>query len=213
MKFVTAKIIHLLLVILRSTYRFEYRGLESLEKAKESSKNSSFIFAAWHQNILPLLLAHSKTSFSMIISSSKDGEILSSVCSGFGHTPIRGSSSKGAIKSLVKGISNLIKGIPLAITIDGPRGPLHDVKRGIFEMAKKSNTNIVPVCILAKYFWSIEGAWDKFRFPKPFSKIIIYYCKPIEVSIEMQKSDFDDLAISLRNTLLSKEEEISKLFT
>jgi lysophospholipid acyltransferase (LPLAT)-like uncharacterized protein len=213
MKLISSKLIYLFLLLLRSTYRFEVQGVSNLEKARKNSPSASFIFAAWHQNILPLLLSHSKTSFSMIISSSKDGDILANVCSSFGHSPIRGSSSKGAIKSLVKGISNLREGLPLAITIDGPRGPLHDVKKGIFEIAKKSNTNIVPVCILSKSFWSINSAWDKFRFPKPFTKVIIHYCEPISVSIEKRKSDFDDLSNSLRTDLLSKEDEISQLFT
>jgi lysophospholipid acyltransferase (LPLAT)-like uncharacterized protein len=176
--------------------------MENLDKAKAYSDKSSYIFATWHQNILSILLAHTKKKFSMIISPSKDGQYVANVCESFGHTPIRGSSSKSALKSLVTSISMLKKGLPLAITIDGPRGPLYDVKKGIFEIARKSNTLIVPVKITPASFYCIESSWDKFKIPYPFSKIEVRYCTPIEVPSSSDKEQYDQYANEVKSVLL-----------
>ena len=80
MIYIASKILYLFFKFIGLTYRFKYVGLENLELAKQHSNEESYIFATWHQNILSILLAHTDTKFSMIISSSKDGEYVSNVC-------------------------------------------------------------------------------------------------------------------------------------
>ena len=57
-----------------------------------------------------------------------------------------------------------------------------DVKE-IIDMAKKAKALIVPYAITLSSFWEFNS-WDKFRMPKPFSKILISYGDPIDVSDE-----------------------------
>ncbi|WP_127718462.1 lysophospholipid acyltransferase family protein [Halobacteriovorax sp. HLS] len=207
------KFIYLILQVLRLTYRFEYRNSDAIGLSRNKSEYNSFILASWHQNILSLLLGHTQNKFAMIVSHSKDGEYVSNICHSFGHTPVRGSSSRGAIKSLIEAIQKVKDGLPLAITVDGPRGPIFDVKLGVFEIAKKSQTPIIPVCIVPTSFWSINSAWDKFRIPRPFSKIIIQYGETISVEENTDKNQYPLMAEKLKHSLIEQEEKIASSFT
>ncbi|PIK13990.1 lysophospholipid acyltransferase family protein [Halobacteriovorax sp. JY17] len=199
-------LVFLLLKIVKLTYRFEYRDEYVINDA---TKGSSYILAIWHQNILSSILAHTNRRFSMIISPSKDGEYVAKVCELFGHEPIRGSSSKGGVRALINSIRSLKAGIPSAVAIDGPRGPLYNIKPGVFEMAKKAQVPIIPMTVSPAKFWTFNKAWDKFRLPKPFTKIIIHYGKPIFISESMTKEDIATYTNKLSLDLVNTEEKLS----
>lgn len=201
-------VIYLLLRALKLTYRFEYQGGDALEQKRPNS----YILAMWHQNILSAILAHTDKHFSMIISPSKDGEYVSKVCRLFGHEPIRGSSSKGGVKALINSIRSLKSGTPSAVAIDGPRGPLYSIKPGVFEMAKKAQVPLIPMTIVPKSFWTFDKAWDKFRLPRPFTKIVIHYGTPIFIDSSINKEELGDYVDKLNQSLLSTEEKIVSSF-
>lgn len=90
----------------------------------------------------------------------------------------------------------LIDGLPGAVTVDGPKGPAKKVKPGIIVMAQKANIPIVPYAPLARSFWEFNS-WDKFRLPKPFSLIDVYYGEPIDVS----KMTMEEAQAALENGL------------
>lgn len=205
-------IIFLLLLILKLTYRFEYRNKEILNNLNDNNKDKAYILAIWHQNILASILAHLDRKYSMIISPSKDGEYVAKVCQFFGHQPIRGSSSKGGVKALINSIKSLKSGVPSAVAIDGPRGPRFQIKPGVFEMAKKSGVPIIPMTVSPKSYWTFEKAWDKFRFPRPFTTIVINYGKPIYIEENISKNDIINYRNQLYETLLSDEEKIVTSF-
>ncbi|CBW27840.1 conserved hypothetical protein [Halobacteriovorax marinus SJ] len=212
MQRVLCYIIFLALRLVKLTYKFEYRNEQYISDAIENSEHKSFILALWHQNILASILSHLDQKFSMIISSSKDGEYVANICENFGHIPVRGSSSKGGVKALINSIKLLKEGIPSAVAIDGPRGPLYNIKPGVFEMAKKAQVQIIPMTISSNNYWSFEKAWDKFRVPKPFSKIIIHYGEPISVPNNYDKNNIPTLIELLQQTMRENEEKVSSSF-
>jgi lysophospholipid acyltransferase (LPLAT)-like uncharacterized protein len=151
------------------TYRFEFVG-EQIQATKET-----YIFALWHQNIISALTAYRNVSHAMIISPSKDGELVANACRRFGHHPVRGSSSRQGGSALKGMIAKLRSQVPGAITVDGPRGPAHIPKKGIFELSYLAKTPIVPLILYPSSYWSLEKSWDQFRIPKPFSKIYVMH--------------------------------------
>ncbi len=210
MQNIAGYLIFLLLKIVKCTYRFEYQNTEILLQQEKLSR--SYILAIWHQNILASILAHLDRKYSMIISPSKDGEYVAKVCEYFGHEPIRGSSSKGGVKALINSIRSLKLGIPSAVAVDGPRGPLYNIKPGVFEMAKKSGVPIIPLTVTPKKYWTFKRSWDQFRFPRPFTKIIIHYGEPIYINEAITKDEIVEYTNKLYLSLTGDEEKIITSF-
>jgi hypothetical protein len=204
--------IFVFLKVMNLTYRFEFQNTEAISDASKENPPTAYILALWHQNIMASILAHTDKKFSMLISQSKDGEYVAKVCQLFGHEPIRGSSSRGAISALIHSIRSLKSGKPSAVAIDGPRGPIYSIKPGVFEMARRAGVPIIPMTISAKSYWSFNKAWDKFRIPKPFTKIIIHYGEPILINEQVDKTQMQSYAQKLFNSLMSEEEKIAASF-
>ena len=90
-----------------------------------------------------------------------------------GFKTVRGSQNKwwkdkGGKEATFELISRLNNGENIAVTVDGPSGPLHQVKNGVIKIAKLTGAPIIPV--------GIHGTF------KPFSKIHINYGEPIDLS-------------------------------
>ncbi len=122
----------------------------------------------------------------MIVSKSKDAEPVAYTCQRLGHKTALGSSRKGNVDkggaaAKAEMIELLKMGYPGAVTVDGPRGPALKVKRGIIEMAKESGAMIVPYTIKAQRKITFNS-WDNFQLPLPFTRIKVFYGRPVDVS-------------------------------
>ncbi len=143
------------------------------------------IYAFWHGDLFVPIMAvrvlfdHKVAGF---VSTSKDGDILASLLDGFGYEVVRGSTSHRAIGGMVKLVRCARQGYSLGISPDGPRGPRHEVREGLMFLAKKTNLPIIPVGVHVDRFWQFHKAWDKFKLPKPFSRAVVYFDKPIYVT-------------------------------
>jgi len=199
--FFLANLIYYVVKLLSHTYRFEFIGSENKSVAKNSNSTNTYIYALWHQNLLSAIFSHINEKFSMVISESKDGELVAVTCKKFGHLPARGSSTRGGKKALIEIVRNIKNGFPGALTVDGPTGPEKIVKHGIIEIAKLTQSPILPLSPYAENFWIIKKSWDQFRIPKPFSKIIIVIGKPVWVEKELSKDRYDDLGRHIQNQI------------
>ena len=134
-----------------------------------------YLLAFFHQDELCLLNFFRQRNMCILISVSKDGEILSNASRRLGYTSVRGSSSRKAVSGLLAAIKMVKKGYKMAFAVDGPRGPIYKVKDGVCAVAKKTETKIVPVRAIASSQYCFERAWNKAKFPKPFSLIDLYF--------------------------------------
>jgi lysophospholipid acyltransferase (LPLAT)-like uncharacterized protein len=192
---IIAQLIYYIIRLLNLTYRYEFVGTENKEKAKSLSENKTFAYAVWHQNLIGAIFAHIHLEkFTMVISESKDGELVAVTCEKFGHLPTRGSSTRGGKKALVEIVRNMKKGYPGALTVDGPKGPAHVVKPGIVEIARLCHCAIVPLSPYASSHWIFKKSWDQFRIPKPFSKIVLVIGEPILVDENITREHFEEIA-------------------
>ena len=135
---------------------------------------SPCIFAIWHGHLLPLTYAFRNRSKHVIISRSKDGEIIAQFASKLGYKPIRGSSSRGGAIAALEALT-LLKddAAGVVITVDGPKGPAHVVKDGIALLAKKTQVTVVCAVIDSYSRCKILKSWDSFLIPLPFARISI----------------------------------------
>ncbi|MBD5165651.1 lysophospholipid acyltransferase family protein [Helicobacter sp.] len=181
--------------------RFEFRvSSEVLDKIAEKQV---FIVAFWHGELLlqslicnKFLNRHQKVS--VLISQHFDGELIARVIRYFGIDSLRGSSSKGGAKALLEAIKKIKQNEYIIITPDGPSGPYHSVADGIVLLAQKSKVPIVISRVLYQNFWEFKS-WDRFRIPKPFSKVICVIKEPLNIeSLELEEA---------KNLIQSKMEE------
>ncbi len=176
------------------TLRVTIHGdLDKLLKDNEDGRPQ--IIALWHGELVPIaMFSYSfAENFCVMISQSKDGDFITRVLESYGAKPIRGSSSRGGVRALLEMKKKITNEKTIAvITTDGPRGPRHKAKDGVFVLAQRAKAKIFPVRIVAKRKKQFVKSWDKAILPLPFSRIHVCIGDPIEVTQE--KLDKDVLA-------------------
>lgn len=134
-------------------------------------------FAFWHGKMVTGWLLGKrlfpKRPISAVVSLSGDGQILSDTLARLGFHLIRGSSSRGR-EAVRSGITDALHNREIvAITPDGPRGPLHCFKYGSIRLASEHQTPIVFARITHDKA-HLLGSWDRFEIPLPFSRVTVH---------------------------------------
>ncbi len=200
---------YLLVRLLDRTYR--YREVAPVATLLPPGHPRRYVLAIWHQNLFSGILAQSGRRHTVIVSRSRDGDPVSFLCERLGHHVVRGSSKKGGRDKGGKEakddmIEVLRDGTPGAVTVDGPRGPAVEVKPGIIEMARCSGVPIVPYATLPERYWSFRS-WDRFRLPKPFSRINVHYGAPIIVPPDATFESFPQYQQAITDALNAIERD------
>lgn len=173
----------LVIKIICKTISFKTINRSVREKFRQD--NQSFIYAFWHGRQFLLLGWNKDKRLVVMTSLSKDGRLQDKILKRLGLYTVSGSSSHGAVRGLVGMIRGMKAGHNSAVTVDGPRGPLYEVKPGIIYLAGKTNSVIIPLAGRAKYRYTFNRAWDKYEFPMPFSPAIVMLGNPIYVPAEL----------------------------
>jgi len=161
------------------TLRIRFVNRDIPEQLTAEGKN--FIYAFWHGRQFVLLYGHRGSGVILPSSESKDGEIQAGILKRFGYGVVRGSSKRKGERALLGLVDGLRKGKVIALAVDGPRGPLYEVKQGVTYLAGKLDKPIIPVCTSARRYWILEKIWDKYLLPVPFTSGVVIYGKPIIV--------------------------------
>src|SRR5512143_281422 len=146
------------------------------------AEGKNFIYAFWHGRQFLLFHSHRNTGIVIPASESRDGEIQAQILRRFGFDVVRGSSKRKGERALLGMVDGLRKGKTIALAVDGPRGPLHEVKQGVTYLAGKLNKPIVPVVTGARRYWILGKIWDRYMLPKPFTAGVVIYGNPIVVN-------------------------------
>jgi lysophospholipid acyltransferase (LPLAT)-like uncharacterized protein len=162
------------------TVRIRKVNLEIPRALHGAGKN--FIYAFWHGRQFLLFHSHRNTGIVIPASESRDGEIQAQILKRFGFDVVRGSSKRKGERALLGLVDGLRKGKTIALAVDGPRGPLYEVKQGVTYLAGKLNKPIVPVVTGARRHWILEKIWDRYMLPRPFTAGVVIYGNPIVVN-------------------------------
>ncbi len=176
---------------------------------KEIDGKKSYVCGMWHNKLLVILLClKALKKRAGLASPSKDGELISVPLEKMGYRMVRGSSGKDSVKSLVQ-IIKLIKneGYSLGTPLDGPKGPVYEVKPGMVYVAQKSGKQLILVGGAYSKKWVFSKTWDKFQLPKPFSKVVCVVGKPIDVPADADPKEFSEI---VREKLIELNEEAEK---
>ena len=181
-----------LLRLLRLSIRFDVKA--------QPPNDYPCVYIFWHRNLLLMTLQRVDTNAVVLVSSSRDGELIAGPLNRLGYHTVRGSSTRGGSMAL-RQMLRLAQDHSLAITPDGPKGPAETVHPGLFELALLARIPIIPVAVDVNREW-VFNSWDRFRFPLPFSRIKVRYKQQIWVR---SKTDFAIAETALRQSLSSFE--------
>ncbi len=168
-----------LLSIWSRTVRIRFENKAVLDGLFAEGENA--IFAFWHGRQLLLFHTYRHSGIVIPASESRDGEIQAGILQRFGFEVVRGSSKRKGERALLGLVDALRKGKSVALAVDGPHGPLHEVKQGVTYLAGKLKKPIVPAATGAKRYWILDKIWDKYLLPVPFTEGVIVIGDPIIV--------------------------------
>lgn len=194
---------YLLILIIGRTIRFEIEGWANFEAIGNAGKIP--IYAFWHDRIFASTYFFRDRGIAVITSQSKDGEYIARFIQRLGYGAIRGSSTRGGVGALVEMIRTMRQGVPMAFTVDGPKGPRYEAKSGAVLLAKKTGNPIMPFVVELRKFWTVRS-WDRLQIPVPFTRARLIIAEPIFVEADSTDDDVQkklaDLQISL-DTMVS----------
>jgi lysophospholipid acyltransferase (LPLAT)-like uncharacterized protein len=174
---------------LGSTFRWRAEGAEHYQRVLDLGRRP--IMAFWHGRILPATVYFRKRGIVVITSENFDGEWIAGIIERFGYGTARGSSSRGAVKALVRLKRDMAAGKPAAFTVDGPRGPARVAQAGAIWLAKATGNPIIPFHIEADRYWT-ANSWDRTQIPKPWSKVAIAIGEPMEIAAESDEGAIEE---------------------
>src|SRR5665213_1448198 len=160
------------------TWTWRIECIEPAAFALARKNGERIAFAHWHGDelcVVPLVTGY---RIATMTSTSKDGQLIDFVIHRLGGATSRGSSTRGAVQAL-KGLVRLVRhGYRASIAVDGPKGPLHKVKPGIFELSRLADAKIVAVGTACSNAIIFQKSWNKARLPKPFAKLVVAFGEP-----------------------------------
>ena len=133
------------------------------------------IYAFWHQRQVFFTWTHRGAHAKILVSRSKDGEIIARVMRLSRLGACRGSSSRGAVAGARELLDALNEGFDTAVTCDGPKGPAREVKAGILYLAQKTGVPIIPIASATSRRLEFARSWDRFQVPLPFSRALVVH--------------------------------------
>jgi lysophospholipid acyltransferase (LPLAT)-like uncharacterized protein len=169
-----------LIFLISKTWRIKVTG--------NFPKDGNGVIAFWHTFMLPCWKIFEKKGAYAVVSLSKDGEILSTLLEKMKFKLIRGSSSRNGKEVLDELVNFAEKGY-LLITPDGPRGPIYEFKAGAAVTAYRTSKPLYLLGVKMHNYKSFPRAWDKFRFPLPFSKTEIFIDGPHFLNKELTREE------------------------
>jgi lysophospholipid acyltransferase (LPLAT)-like uncharacterized protein len=200
-------IAHAILRLYFLTVRIETINEDAL--MQHLDRGGKGIAALWHQRIVAVI-GYSKRFGnympSVMISKSRDGDLIADIFTRLNFRPVRGSSSRGGKQALTALVDDLAEHPFAAHILDGPRGPIGFVKPGLIVLAKQSGAPVIPVYASVSRAWVLRS-WDRCLVPKPFSKIVVRWGQPITVPKEMDEKAFEEMRSGIEKQMLENQRQ------
>src|SRR6185503_13562006 len=156
-----------------------HHGDEGLRAWEREGK--PFILAFWHRHLLLMPYAYRGRRISVLVSQSRDGELIARTVARLGIDTSRGSSSRGGVAGMRALLRKAAEGYDLAFTPDGPRGPAGEVQPGVVLAAAATGWPVQPVALAASRARRL-GSWDRFVVPLPSAAVHFVYGEPLHVA-------------------------------
>ena len=170
-------IARVLIRFITSSVRIHSEGTQILDELETAHRTAILTF--FHGRQFLLLGFFVGRRIGIMASLSRDGELQARALNGLGYEIVRGSASRGGARGLI-GLGKLMKkGYHASFAVDGPKGPIHEVKPGAVYLAKKSGAPVIGLAASSAPAHIFTRAWDRYLLPWPFAKGAIVMGDPI----------------------------------
>lgn len=184
--------------LLTLTLRFEIEGEERLHALLAQGRR--VVLLSWHGRFLLGLGPLQSYPIAIMISESRDGARIAWVAEHFGFTTVRGSSSRGGVRALLRLIRAVRAGAIGGMVVDGPRGPAGEVKPGAILLASRSGAVLLPVYLDCRPRWTAPS-WDAMRVPLPFARVYASFGEPFAVTPNLSEAEIEVLRLDLEKRM------------
>lgn len=159
------------------------------------------LFALYHARMVGVLqLVQPRHKITILVSRSRDGEIIARALEALGYSLARGSPAHKAVEATMQMIRAARSGQHLAVMADGPRGPIHRVKTGVVRLAELTGLPIVPFVCSARSAWWFWG-WDRFMGPLWGTPIVHLVGDPLPVPSGISDGERETLRLELESRM------------
>ena len=150
-------------------------------------KPGKAVYTFWHSQIF-YIFYHFRGlhKYHMLVSPSKDGDLIAYVGKWFGYNVVRGSSFKRTLPGTRECIDLLKKDLKVVIIADGSRGPRHQAQAGAVQLSRITGAPIYTLTYDAQPKYEFPS-WDRFILPLPFSRVTLNYGSPLSVPPDTDK--------------------------
>jgi lysophospholipid acyltransferase (LPLAT)-like uncharacterized protein len=139
-----------------------------------------FVGVVWHEDFLFVLDYFRRRGLVVMVSRSRDGELVARALHRLGYSTVRGSSSAGGREALAELKARLLEGRGSAIVADGPRGPARRAKMGCVVAARDTGVPLLTAVSAASPCVRLRN-WDRTEIPLPGARIVLAFGEPIFV--------------------------------
>jgi lysophospholipid acyltransferase (LPLAT)-like uncharacterized protein len=163
-------------------------------------KSGKAIYTVWHSHIF-YIFYHFRglDKYYLMVSPSRDGDLIANVGTLLGYKVVRGSSFKRTVPGTRECIELLKQDLKVVIIADGSRGPYHRVQAGSVQMSRLTGAPVYTLTYDARPKYEFPS-WDKFLLPLPFSKVTLNFGPPMTVPPDADKE-----------TIRQKQDELTDL--
>lgn len=132
------------------------------------------VMAVYHDELLPLVHYFRDKNVTSIASQNHFGYAIAKVMERYGYEVALGSRSRGGMDAFFQLLKSARKGKTIAFTVDGSRGPRHEMKQGAILLARKAK---LPLYLVRAEYSGLrlKRTWDKTKLPKPFTSVNFNY--------------------------------------
>lgn len=191
------------MTLVKYTTRWDIEGADKIQSIIEGG--DGVIALVWHSRFM-MLTSGWKKQYQLpyvLISRSRDGNIVAHTSHYLGLKTIRGSTKKAAKANMAakpkggaKASLDIVTAIEnkgcIVITPDGPRGPRQRLGDGPLRLAKLTGAPLMP-CTFAVRNRKIFGSWDRFVLPLPFGKGKIIWGTPVTISEDIDERKMEHI--------------------
>lgn len=176
-----------------------------------ASGEKQVLVAFWHGRLLMVPHLRPKArGMDVLISTHRDGLIISETIRRFNVDTIAGSSTRGSFSALKNIYACLKKGHNIVITPDGPTGPFQVAAAGIAHIASRSGVDIIPVAFSTTRHLRMQS-WDRFMVALPFSTLYFAVGRPITSDAGTGKENIESLRMRIESSLNAITEDVDRL--
>lgn len=170
------------------------------EGAQKTLGERPLVASFWHSCMIPATYLFRNMGIRVMSSYSYDGEYMGRIIRRFGFVAVKGSSSRNPVRALLGLRRALDEGWTVAFTLDGPRGPRHQVKPGPVGLGKSSGRALTTFHAAVEKAW-VLNSWDRMMIPCPFSKVLVRVGRLIHVPADANEGALEGYTKELQATL------------